>query len=258
MPPAFCEREDVRLVLQKSTRKFDESQQLSEDIVAAAIEAVSRWFANQTDAYFYDSTGSGTLVDDAPASATGIIESVGSSPHRQGAQVFHDTRGAAQPKYPNTRDDTFVRVQLPALFVESIDRLAVRDRDSGVTDWVAASDKLEGRDEDYYLQVDGSDNFGRSYLYLRAASIGARRSFTDLLTIDVTYGLDADDRGWEDVRRGIAALAAAQVIVDDNVLAQLPDQGSLLSAATQHEQLRELGVASDVANLSPYMGASVA
>jgi len=258
MPPAFCEREDVRQVLQQTTRKFDESDQLSTDIVQAAIESVSRWFANQTDAYFYDSSGGGTLVDDAPASTEGIIQSVASSPHRQGTQVFVSDRGAAQPKYPNTRDGTFVRVQLPALFVESIDRLEVRDRNGGVTDWISDPDKLEGRDEDYYLQVDGSDNYGRSYLYLRAASIGRRKSYTDLLTIDVTYGLDAADRDWADVRRGVAALAGAQVIVDDNVIAGLPDNGSLINVTTQHEQLRELGIASDVANLSPYMGASVA
>lgn len=258
MPPAFCEREDVRLVLQETTRKFSESGQLNEDIVQAAIEAASTWFATQTDAYFYDSVGGGTLVDDAPATATGIIESVGSSPHRQGSQVFASKRGAGQPKYPNTRDGAFVRVQLPALFVESVDQLLVRDRNGGATDWIADPDKTEGRDEDYYLQVDGSDNYGRSYLYLRAASVGARQSYTDLLTIDVTYGLDEADRSWQDVRRGIAALAAAQVIVDDNVIAQLPDNGSLISATTQHDQLRELGVASDVANLSPYMGAGVA
>jgi hypothetical protein len=256
MPPAFCEREDVRLVLQKSDRKFG-SDQLSNDIVDAAINAVSSWFANQTDAYFYDSGGGGTLVDDAPASASGIIQSVGSSPHRQGRQVFATRRGAAQPRYPNTKDGVFVRVQLPALFVESIDRLAVRDRSGGATDWVADPDIIEGRDEDYYVQVDGTDNYGRSYLYLRADTIGARASFADLLTIDVTYGLDAADRDWQDVRRGIAALAAAQVVVDDDVIAQLPDQGSLIGATTQHDQLRELGVASDVANLSPYMGAHV-
>ena len=70
--PAFCEREDVRRVLQKSDRKFG-SDQLSDDIVDAAIESVSTWFANQTDAYFYDSGGGGTLVDTTPATATGIF-----------------------------------------------------------------------------------------------------------------------------------------------------------------------------------------
>lgn len=257
MPTAFAEREDVRHALQKSTRKFG-SDQLSDDIVDAAIQSVSTWFQGQTDAYFYDSGGDASdLVDTSPATATGIIESVGSSPHRQGRQVFVTRRGTGQPRYPNTKDGVFCRVQLPALYVDSIDRLAVRDRGGGVTDWVAASDKAEGRDEDYYVTVDGSDSYGRSYLYVRASSIGARESFEDLLTIDLTYGLDQQDRDWQDVRRGIAALAAAQVVVDDDVIAQLPDSGSLIGAATQQEQLRELGVASDVANLDPYMGAYV-
>lgn len=257
MSTAFAEREDVRHVLQKSTRKFADSSQLSNDIVEAAINAVSEWFATQTDAYFYDSGGSGTLVDSSPATATGIIQSVASSPHRQGTQVFANRRGAAQPRYPNTKDGVFVRVQLPALYVDSIDRLAVRDRGGGETDWVADPAIDEGRDGDYYVTVDGADAYGRSFLYLRAATIGARRSFEDLITVDLTYGLDQQDRDWQDVRRGVAALAAAQVVVDDNVIAQLPDNGSLINATTQHDQLRELGVASDVANLSPYMGATV-
>jgi len=259
MPPAYCEREDVRRVLQKSTRKFDESNQLSEDIVEAAITSVSSWFGKQTDAHFYDSEGDPSdLVDTDAATATDIMESVGSSPHRQGGQLLTTKRGAGQPKYPNTRDGTFVRVKLPALHVQEIDRLFVRDRGGGGEDWVAANDKDEGRDGDYYVTVDGSSDFGNSYLYLRANSIGPRRSFTDLLTIDITYGLDEQDTSWQDVRRGVAALAAAQVIVDDNVIAQLPDNGSLINATTQHDQLRDLGIASDVAALDPYMSVAIA
>lgn len=258
MTTAFCEREDVRQVLQKSTRKFNDSDQLTDDIIDAAIQSVSRWFATQTDAHFYDSGGvASDLVDTTAATATGIIQSIGSSPHRQGAQLFHTSRGTGQPRYPNTKGGSFVRVLLPVLFGETVDRLEVRDRGGGVTDWVADANILEGRDEDYYLAVDGSDSFGRTYLYIRAATIGGRRSFEDLLTVDVTYGLDEQDRDWQGVRRGIAALAGAQVLVDDDVIAALPDNGSLISATTQHDQLRDLGVASDVASLDPYMGAMI-
>jgi hypothetical protein len=253
---AFCEREDVRLVLQKSTAKFGDKQ-LSDDIVEAAITGVSGWLAAQGDVHFYDSGGGTTLVDNSPATAEGIIESVGASPHRQGRQVFYTTRGAGQPKYPNTKDGTHVRVKLPAHYVQSIDRLEVRDRDGDVEDWVAASDKTEGRGEDYYVQVDASDAYGKSYLYLRADSIGPRRSFDDLLTIDLTYGRDEQDQPWPSVRRGVAALAGAQVITDDDVIASIPDNGQLIGVDTQIQQLVNIAL-DEPGALNGYMPAAVA
>jgi hypothetical protein len=254
--PAFCETEDVRKVLQKSPEKFGDKQ-LSTDIVEAAIESVSGWLAAAGDVHFYDSGGTASdLVDTSPATAEGIIESVASTPHRQSGQLFHSRKTGGALKYPNTKDGTHVRVQLPAYYIESIDRLAVRDRDGDVTDWVAASDKAEGRGEDYYLQVDASDAYGRSYLYLRADSIGPRRSYEDLLTIDITYGRDEAEQPWPDVRRGVAALAGAQVIADDDVIAALPDNGSLIGVDTQVQQLINIAL-EDPGTLSPYMPAPV-
>lgn len=254
---AFAEREDVRLVLQKSTTKFGDKQ-LSDDIVDAAIEGVSGWLASQGDVHFYDSTADpGDLIDSSPATAEGIIESVGSTPHRQTGQLMYTRKTGGVVKYPNTQDGIHVRVKLPAHYVESIDTLQVRDRGGDVTDWVAASDKTEGRGEDYYLQVDGSSNYGLSYLYLRADSIGARRSYDDLLTIDITYGRDEDENPWPDVRRGVAALAGAQVITDDDVIASLPANGSLIGVDTQVQQLVNIAL-DEPGALSPFMPAAVA
>lgn len=255
--PAFCEREDVRLVLQESTSKFGDKQ-LSDSIVDAAIKSVSGWLASQGDVHFYDSGGAASdLVDTSAATAEGIIESVGSSPHRQAGQLLFSSKRPGIPKYPNTRDGTFVRVKLPAHYVESIDKLQIRDLDGSTTDWVASPDKLEGRDEDYYLQVDGSNNYGLSYLYVRADSIGARRSFKDLLTIDISYGRDEATNPWPDVRRGIAALAGAQVVTDDDVIASLPDNGSLIGVDSQVQQLVNIAL-DEPGTLAPFMGAAVA
>lgn len=251
---AFAEREDVRWVMQKSPNKFGDKQ-LGDDIVDAAIEGVSQWFANATDAYFYDSTKTGSdLIDSSAATATGIIESVPSSPHTQRGQLFNDEN----VRYPVTRDGVFTRTKLPAFFIESIDTLEVRDRGGGFTDWVADSNISEGPDEDYYVQVDGSNAYGNTYLYLRARTIGSRRYFDDLLRIDVTYGRDEQDTSWADVRRGIAALAAAQLIVDDDVIAQVPDNGQLIGVVTQYDQLQDIGIGEELGALQPYLGAPVA
>lgn len=254
--PAYCEREDVRLALQKSTAKFGDKQ-LSDDIVDAAINGVSSWLAAQGDVHFYDSGGGTTLIDSTPATATGIIQSVPSTPHRQNGQLLVTRKSGGSVMYPNTKDGTHVRVKLPAHYVESIDKLLVRDRGGGATDWVASNDIQEGRDEDYYLQVDGSNNYGLSYLYLRADSIGGRRSFDDLLTIDITYGRDEQDTSWADVRRGVAALAGAQVITDDDVVASIPDNGSLIGVDTQVQQLVNIAL-DEPGALAPYMPAAVA
>lgn len=259
MPAAFAERADVRRVLQKSTNKFGDKQ-LADEFVDAAIHGVSKWFHNATDAYWYDSGGGNDLIDSSAATTAGIRASVPSSPHRQRGQHFKNPRSRAV--YPNPQDGVHCRVKLPAFYVQSIDKLEVMDDEGEVTDWVADSDKTEGRGEDYYLQVDAADAFGRSYLYLRADELPPRHSYSDVLLIDVTYGLDYQDAEWEDVRRGVAALAGAQLVTDDDVIAQLPDNGSLINAETQVQLLaaQALGTdaASSIAALEPYMGADTA
>jgi len=250
---AYCEREDVRKVLQKTTQKFG-TNQLGDDIVDAAIESVSDWFKRESQHHFYDSGGGTTLVETAAATASNLLLDVPSSPHRQDKQLFRTSRGST--KYPQTRAGGYVRVQLPRFDVESIDALEVREVDGEVTDWVADADFVEGKGEDYYLQLDEEYGIGRSYLYLNASSIGGRVDFDDLLTVECTYGIDYQDSAWDGVRRGIAALAGAQVITDDDVISQLPDNGSLIGVDTQVDQLVNIAM-SEPGTLSEYLQVAV-
>jgi hypothetical protein len=153
-----------------------------------------------------------------------------------------------------THSGPFCKVRLPRAHVESIDTLLVRERGGGVDDWTAAGDKVQGRGEDYFVEVDGESHYGRSYLYLRAASIGARTDYEGLLTVDLSYGLDAGDESWRDVRRGVALVAAAQVVVDDDVLTAIPDNGQLVGVDTQRQQLLDDGLDA----LDPYLRAPIA
>lgn len=241
----FCTTADVRRALQKR----DLSGPTEPQIVEAAIEGASTWFARATNGHWFDTSGaSGAPLSDSVATAQHVRLDVPSSPHRQDRQLLSDRQGQ---RYPVTHDGPYAEIRLPHLHVQTINALEVRDRDGGVTDWVADSDYVQGRGEDYYVQRRGQDSYGRTYLYVRSSTIGPRVDFGGLLTLDYDYGLDYQTEAWDDVRNGVAHLAAADVVDDDNVLAQIPDQGQLVGVQTQHENL--LNVAQK--RLNPYISA---
>ncbi len=245
MPTGFCEPDDVRQALQET----DLSGSTNTSIVESAITSVSRWFARATNGHWYDSTvdTANNLRDDSPASASDVRLDVPSSPHRQDRQLFTSETGV---RYPVTKNGPYARIPLPHPYVSSVTALKVRGRGGDVEDWVTASDKEEGRGEDYYVARKGQQSYGRTYLYIRAASIGPRVDYGGLLTLGYDYGLDWQDEAWDDVKRGIANLAAAEVVDDDSVLAQIPDNARLVGVDTQHQNLIQ------TANqfLRPYLG----
>jgi len=69
------------------------------------------------------------------------------------------------------------------------------------------------------------------------------------LSLDYEYGLDADAESWDDVRRGVASLTAAEVVDDDGVLAQIPENARLVGVETEHDNL--VGMADRL--LGPYL-----
>lgn len=242
---SFCEEADVRRALQKVSL----SGATGSEFVSDAIEDVSGWFARATNGHWYDSGGTlSAPVDSSVATASNVRLDVPSSPHRQDRQLFSDHQGA---RYPRTTHGPYAAIPLPHLYVETINTLEVRDLGGGVDDWVADSDFVEGRGEDYYVQAKGQNSYGRTYLYIRAASIGARTDYAGLLTLDYDYGLDYDDEAWDDVKRGIASMAAAEVVDEDSVIAQVPESGTLVGLDTQHTNLVDAAMRS----LGPYLSA---
>jgi len=230
--PLYCTQDDVKDAMQEADAAFLDGP-LDSNKVDAARGGASDWVQTRTNAHFYDSGSniSGT-VSTSTASAADIRLNVPSSPHRQGGQLLRHSDTLATRQYPNTQAGPFVRLKLPYRDVSAIEVLEVRDPGGGVTDWVASSDILQGRDEDYYFIVDGTDEYGRTYLYLRAATIGGRVDFDDLVTVELTYGQDWDAEPWPDVRRGVAHLAAAELASDDDVLTRIPDSGAVVNVET--------------------------
>lgn len=253
MPEGYCETGDVQDALRESDSKFGGANgPLSTAAVEDEIQGASTWLRKHAGAHWYDSGGSaGDLVPTASRSISTVRLDVPSSPHRQDRQLFHDGVGV---RYPVTTDGPYARLRLPHRFVTSVSALKVRDRGGGVTDWTAAAGKTEGVGNDWYVQQEDQEGTGASYLYLRASSIGARTDYGGLVVMDYDYGLDAQDESWDDVRSGVARLAAAQLIVDDNVLTQIPDNGQLVGVDTQADRLFKRAMR----YLGPYIGVSVA
>jgi hypothetical protein len=231
MPTGFCEPSDVRQALQET----DLSGSTNESIVTSAITAVSQWFARATNGHWYDSTASSNdLVDSASVSASAVRLDVPSSPHRQDRQLFTSETGF---RYPVTKNGPYALIPLPHPYVSSVTSLEVRGRGGGVEDWTTASDKEEGRGEDYYVARKGQQSYGRTYLYIRAASISPRVDYGGLITASYSYGLNWAENPWDDVRRGIANLCAAEVMDDDSVLSQIPQNARIAGVDTQHQNL---------------------
>jgi hypothetical protein len=240
--PLYCTQEDVQEAMQEADRSFGD-QPLSTEEVDAARASASRWFNSRTDAHFYDAGGT-TDLSDSTRTAADVRLSVPETPHRPNGFGFRAAdAGRTHVVYPNPQVGRYARVSLPAYYVQSVDRLAVREFGGETTDWVAAADKIEGRGEDYYVTVDGSDNYGRSYLYVDVASLGPHLTFEDVITADFSYGLDWQETPWPDVRRGVAHLAAAELTKDDDLLANIPEGATLTSVDTKAEM--HMGYAMD-------------
>lgn len=247
MPDGYCEVDDVQTALQEESL----SGPVQPSILKDDIAGVSSWLRKHTGRHWYDSGGGGDLVPTDARAASNIRLDVPNSPHAQRGQIHREESGV---RYPVTTAGPYAVMTLPHGYVDTLQRLAVRDRAGGVTDWTSDSEYVEGRGEDYYVEEQDQEGHGRSRLYIRAAAIGARRDWGDLLTLDYEYGLDAAAEDWQDVRRGVALLTAAQVVVDDDVLTQIPDDGQLVGVDTKAQRLMDRGLR----YLEPYLGGSEA
>lgn len=252
MPDGYCEPDDVRQALQSNDRSFNNTDSLATDIVEAEIVGASTWLRKMANVHWYDSGGqSSDLVPTSPRSATNVRLDVPSSPHRQDAQLFHDGRDL---RYPVTTDGPYARIELPHRFVSSLTTLNVRDRGGDVTDWTADPDITEGVGGDYYVRQEDKEGTGATFLYVRAAAIGARVNFDGLLVLDYDYGLDEQSESWQDVRKGVAHLAAAELVDEDDVLSQIPDNGQLVGVDTQAQSHLDRAMK----YLQPYLGIAIA
>lgn len=247
MPQGFCEVEDVGAALQDDFAGANPSPAE----VEAAIAAQTDWVERKTNTHWYDSAASDSdLVPTSPRSVANIRLDVPSSPHATDRQIHHADRGV---RYPVTRAGPYCKLRLPHYGVETLDALRVRDFGGDVTDWAADPAFSAGRGEDYYLET-ATDERAQSHLFIRASSIGARTDFTDLVTLDYRYGVDAAEQSWDTVRRATALRAAAELVIDDEFEAAVPNDVGLVNVQTKADQYEQR--AENL--LQPFMSAPIA
>jgi len=227
---AYCERQDVLDVLEEASLSGAYDQR--PEIIDAAINGLTQDIRAWTNRHWYDpSAGQNDLRNDSPVSATDLIHDIPSSPHTQDRQLFVDDDGV---RYPVTHTGPYCRIVLDHADVTTLTALRVRDSAGDYEDWTTQSSKTQGRGEDYYLQTptDGGPA-GRTRLYLRAGVLPVLTDYEAALTLDYEYGTDSVP---DAVRRMTAQYAAAELVINDEFVQAIPDDGQLINVQTKADR----------------------
>ena len=222
MTDQYCSRGDVLDVLEEADLPGLYDQQPR--IIDAAITSQTEHIRNETNRHWYESDG---RTASAPVTASEQRYDVPSSPHAQATQRYHDD----VDRYPVSTHGRYCKIRLDHADVQSLTALAVRDASGDITDWVADSDKIEGRGEDYYLSTPTDGGLaGRTALFIHEASLPVVTDYNGLLTLEYEYGTSPIS---DTVRRITALLAASQLVTADEFVTAIPDNGQLVNVETK-------------------------
>lgn len=153
---------------------------------------------------------------------------------------------------------TYARITLARKDVSSLDRLLVINADGAYDDWVASSDYdtgvgLPNRGADAWVRLN---NGGVSELNIDVHALdNGIPSLARAIYVTVSYGKDEVPQR---IRRGVAFLAAADLVLNDEFVTAIPDDGQLTSLETKAQRWGRTGVqklAQDVVDesiLEPY------
>jgi len=225
---AYCTREDVTDLLQEASLTGALGQRPA--IIDTAIKAQTQRIRNATGRHWYD-PGSTTLLDDSVVTATEMRYDVPSSPHAPGRMLaHHDT----DTRYPVTSDGRYVRITLDHADVQSISKLLIRDAAGNYDDWTTLAGKTQGRGEDYFISTP-SDGGAAGYtrLYLDAGALPSVTDHAGMVVLDYDYGTSGVP---ETVRRMAALYAAAELVVEDEFVTSIPDDGQLTNVESKAER----------------------
>lgn len=235
MADGYCERQDVLDVLEEASLSGAYSQRPA--IVDTAITGLTEYLRDETGRHWYDSSGTEEdLIPTAAVSATEMRHDVPSSPHRQDRQLFAHHQGA---RYPVSTNGPYVRIPLDHHGVTSVTALRVRDSSGEFNDWVADSDIVQGRGEDYYLSTPtDAGSGGRTRLYLHEGTLPCVVDYDGMLLLDYDYGRDGIP---DTVNRMTALLAASQLVTADEFVTAIPDSGQLVNVETKAQRWERQG-----------------
>ncbi|SEW10329.1 hypothetical protein [Natrinema salifodinae] len=243
MSTGYCTVEDVRRVMQES----DLSAALASEnnkIVVDAIDSISTTVEKATKCHWY--AESAPSEDDHGLVPTG--------PKTRDDEESIPTGGAhlvGEPATPKTWQGSYTRLELARRDAESISELLVRTPD-GYVDWTIEYEGglwPDALGADYYLRIN---NGGVSHLYLDSENLlneddePLLDSFSNAVYVSFSYGHPELP---QNVRRGVALLAASELVIDDEFVTSIPDNGQFVSLETKSERWGRQGIQ----KLEPYI-----
>jgi hypothetical protein len=265
MVTGYCTVDDVRRVFQEA----DLSGALAESnnqLVVDTIAAVSSTVEKATKRHWYDAGG---VSDDdrsvIPTDAQSRDDEYDLP--SQGAVAFGaagtDIKERIRVGAGDLGDEavpTYTRITLARKDVSSLDELLVINANGAVEDWIASSDYdtgvgLANRGADAWVRLN---NGGVSELNIDIHALDDDiPSLANAVYAIVSYGKDEVPQR---IRRGVAHLVAADLVLNDEFVTAIPDDGQLTSLETKAQRWGRTGVqklGQDIVNeeiLKPYRG----
>ena len=274
----YCTVDDVRRVMQETTREFDSGAlgEGNQQLVVDAIAGLTDWIDSKTKRHWYveggldsddqnviataprtrddehDFATTGATVDgqDVPpfrlsANSDALLESP-----PEGHHEYFDEDRYAEPKrnlrvsfgeyHPRKETPAYTPIELARKDVTTINELLVTNAEGGLDDWTGPNYTggigKANQGADWWVRVN---NRGVPQLYLDINALDDDlASLSKAVYVDFAYG---DSELTMTVRRGVAHLAAAILIVDDEFQAGLPDNGQLINVETKAERWERKG-----------------
>jgi len=265
----YCTVGDVRRVMQENTEKFDgEFGTSGKPIVVDAIKGLTQWVGKYTKRHWYVSGGvsgdaegiastSALQRDDEhslPTRGAYVPGAYGGNSDRvtvNTGTVFDDRSDGPDPKEEirlSTGDlseetvPAYTRIEMDRKDVSAVNELSIVSDDGSYTDWVASSDYDGGvgnsfRGDDYWIRVN---NGGVTQLYIDVHALDDEiTTLNNAVYVDIGFGKGELPGG---VRRGVAMLAASELIIDDEFVSMVTDSGQLTNVESKASRWERLGV----------------
>lgn len=142
----------------------------------------------------------------------------------------------------------YTRIRLARKDVSAVNTLNVVNESGGFDDWTSGTYTggvgNANRGDDWWVR---ENNRGVSELYLNVHAMDdGIASFSSAVYVDIDYGEADLPKG---VRRGVAQLAASELITDDEFQTSIPDQGQLVNVETKGQNWERRGLR----KLSPHI-----
>lgn len=267
----YCTVDDVRRAMVATTDKFDGTPwgDNNSQVVLDAITGLTEWLQKGTKRHWYESAG---LSEDDEGIVAGSVESRDDehSLPTHGGYVFGSYTGVsarwttesgtafknetrdADPKEQirlstgdvdeDADDDppAYTRIRLERKDVSAVNTLNVVNESGGYDDWTSTKTGGVGnssRGDDWWVRVN---NRGVSELYLDIHSMDDDLpTLNNAVYVDIDFGADGIPQS---VRRGVAFLAASQLVLEDDLKTRIPDQGQFTNVETKGQVWERRGL----------------